>query len=147
MKTSEQVWSCDVNAPKQQVWRVLTEDKLFREWTAAFCAGAHFVGDWTAGSRMRFLSPEGTGLLSTVSENVAGEKLYLSHIGDIRGGKENLWTNELKNTRENYDLSENNGVTTVRVTMDVLDEYQQLFAEKWPDALARLKTAAEQLAK
>jgi hypothetical protein len=44
---------------------------------------------------------------------------------------------------ENYTLTERNGVTTVTVDLESPDEYADMFNEKFPPALQRLKEIAE----
>jgi hypothetical protein len=44
---------------------------------------------------------------------------------------------------ENYAFSENNGVSEVKVDLDVTPEYEEYFQQTWPQALAKLKAICE----
>ena len=44
---------------------------------------------------------------------------------------------------ENYSYHENNGITTVTVDMDTIDEYLEYFNNTYPTALDRLKEISE----
>jgi hypothetical protein len=44
---------------------------------------------------------------------------------------------------ENYSFQENNGITTVTVDMDTIDEYLDYFKTTYPTALDKLKEIAE----
>jgi hypothetical protein len=44
---------------------------------------------------------------------------------------------------ENYSFQENNGITTVTVDMDTIDEYLIYFKTTYPTALDQLKEIAE----
>ena len=44
---------------------------------------------------------------------------------------------------ENYSYHENNGITTVTVDMDTIDEYLDYFNNTYPTALDKLKEISE----
>ncbi|MGI9338373.1 MAG: SRPBCC domain-containing protein [Gammaproteobacteria bacterium] len=140
------VFVTNIEAPRPIVWHILTDGAHFRNWASAFCEGSHFVGDWQAGSEMRFLNGKGEGMISTVKINDPGERLHIKHIGTIAAdGKENRdITFDWGDARENYDLlQEEGGITRLRVEMDVADNVRDFFMNAWPRALINLMELAE----
>lgn len=140
------VFFTNIEAPRAVVWHILTDGDYFRKWASAFCEGSHFVGDWQPGGEMRFLDGDGKGMISIVKINEPGERLHLQHVGTISaGGEENRdITFEWGDARENYDLlQEEDGITRLRVEMDVADNMRDFFMDAWPRALINLMELAE----
>jgi len=138
-----------IQAPKDLVWRTLLEDETYREWTSAFQEGSYAVTDWKPGSKALFLAPDGSGMVSRVAEHRPNEFLSLEHLGVVKEGIEDTESEEVRKwagARENYTLTENRGVVSLRIDMDTVEEYQKIFEEAWPKALATLKDLSERRA-
>ncbi|TGD57918.1 SRPBCC domain-containing protein [Flavobacterium humi] len=136
-----------IEAPAAIVWKALWEDQNYKKWTAVFCEGSYTKTDWKEGSRVHFLSPSGEGMYSTIEKMVPNEKMYFTHIGEMKNFEEQPLTDETRKwsgARENYTLSENNGTTTLLVEMDITEDYQDYFNEAFPKGLALVKEMAEQ---
>lgn len=121
-------------------------DETFPEWTSAFMEGSSFEGNWEEGSEMRFLDPEGSGMLSEIAENRPHEFISIKHVGILNKGVEDYDSEEAKKwtpAYENYTFKEENGTTTILIDQDVSDEYKLMFEEQWPKALAKLKELCE----
>ncbi len=141
-------FSITIDAPRQRVWDVMFDDKSYGEWTSAFSPSSTFEGDWSEGSRIRFVGKDENGNLCGMSSRiVANRKLEfvaIEHLGTISNGiDETAGTSDWAGAREDYHFSEANGVTTVRVEQDMVAEYEAMFQEMWPNALAKLKALAE----
>lgn len=135
-----------INAPKEKVWDVMLEDETYRQWTSAFSEGSHYEGSWEEGSKIRFLDPDGNGMVSTIAKNNPHEFISVKHLGIINDGVEDVDSEEARRWApafENYSFSEANGETTVSVDMDVEEEYEEMFNEMWPNALQKLKVLCE----
>ena len=142
-------FSTTIQAPKDLVWRTLLEDETYREWTSAFQEGSYAVTDWKPGSKALFLAPDGSGMVSRVAEHRPNEFLSLEHLGVLKEGIEDTESEEVRKwagARENYTLTENRGVVSLRIDMDTVEEYQKIFEEAWPKALATLKDLSERRA-
>ena len=142
-------FSTTIQAPKDLVWRTLLEDETYREWTSAFQEGSYAVTDWKPGSKALFLAPGGSGMVSRVAEHRPNEFLSLEHLGVVKEGIEDTESEEVRQwagARENYTLTENRGVVSLRIDMDTVEEYQKIFEEAWPKALATLKDLSERRA-
>jgi hypothetical protein len=143
-------FSVMINASKEKVWNLMLGEDSYREWSAAFMPGSHYVGDWNEGSKILFLAPgesgETGGMVSRVKENRPYEFISIEHLGFVQGGKEDTsspaiqgWSGAL----ENYTFKEANGRTEVVVDLDSVDEEAEMFLDLWPKALQNLKKLAE----
>lgn len=145
-------FSIAINAPKQKVWDTMLADTTYREWAGEFNpeGGTYYQGNWNQGSKMLFLGPDKTGkvygMVSHVVANRPGEFISIEHVGEVRDGVEDLASAEAERwagAHENYTFSEQDGVTTVVVDADIIDEFKTLFEDIWPKALAKLKQISE----
>ena len=135
-----------INARPQKVWDVLWKDKTYREWTAVFHPGSYASSDWEEGGAIRFLSPEGDGMLSEIAEKKPNEFMSFRHLGIIKDGKEIKEGPEVdpwKGCLENYRLKEIGGITQLEVELDINDEHEKYFSETFPKAIEKVKEIAE----
>jgi uncharacterized protein YndB with AHSA1/START domain len=140
-----------INAPARKVWDVMLGDKTYREWTRGFNPDgeSYFEGDWSLGSRMRFLGPDKDGniggMFSEVEESRPGEFISLHHLGILQGDKES--PSDEWNSYEKYAFTEENGKTRVDVELEganIPEDFVKMFEETWPKALTKLKELAEE---
>ena len=146
MTTKE--FSIEIDARKENVWFALWDDYHYRLWTSVFCEGSYAVTDWNEGSKVHFLTPGGEGMYSEITLLKPNNKMYFTHKGELRNFEElpldeksSLWSG----ARENYSLTENDGVTTLKVVMDLVDEHVDYFSSTFPAGLAKVKDLAENL--
>jgi uncharacterized protein YndB with AHSA1/START domain len=142
-------FSTVIQAPRERVWELMLAPDSYREWTAAFCEGSTYEGSWTPGSRIRFLTPAGEGMVAEVAENRRGEFVSIKHLGAIaKDGTEDTTSEAVRAWApafENYRFVDHgNGATEVQVEMDTLPNYEQFMQDTWPKALAKLKEVCEQ---
>lgn len=140
-------FSIDIKAPKEKVWYSLWDDENYENWTSAFCEGSFTISDWNEGSKIYFLGPGGGGGMSSkISIKKPFDLMSFSHISEIMDFKELALTEETQawsGSEERYDLTENNGITTVKVTVDIVETHADFFNEAFPKALQKLKEIAE----
>jgi uncharacterized protein YndB with AHSA1/START domain len=144
-----------INAPKEKVYKVMLTKETYLQWTEAFNPGpdsstSSFEGDWSEGSKMRFLGTDEkgvtSGMLSRVEKNIPNEFVSLEHLGEIVNGVEDTTSKRAKSwagAHENYTFKEKDGVTELVVEIDMKDEYKEMFEEMWPKALEKLKEICE----
>ncbi len=136
-----------INATPQKVWFALWDDNHYRNWTSVFCEGSYAKTDnWKEGSRVHFLTPDGKGMFSNVSENRPFEIMEFTHIGNIDNFKELPLDEETKQWsggKERYVITESNGETTVSVTIDIYEKYMEFFDTAFPKGLEKVKALAE----
>lgn len=143
-------FSIEINASPEKVWFALWDDVCYRKWTTAFHEGSYYKTDWTEGGRIHFLGPEGSGMYSVITKNQPFEKMYFTHIGEVKNFEEQplddaarAWTNG----KENYTLTEQNGVTHLSVALDMMDDEKMnaYFNDAFPKSLEIVKKLAENL--
>lgn len=139
-------FSIDINAPTKQVYSTMIQADSYKEWTAPFCAGSYYEGSWQAGSKIKFLSPEGSGMLAEIAENKADEYISIRHVGFIRDGIEDTESEEVLSwlpAYENYRFIQQGNTTRVEVDIDVIEQYEKYMNDTWPTALSVLKRLCE----
>ena len=138
-------FSVDVDAPVQHVWNVMLDLDTYQQWTSVF-GGSTYEGGWNEGDEIRFLGSDddGTvsGLFGVIEENRPQEFVSIRYLGDIVRGVENR-EGAAVGLHESYSFSENDGVTTVVVELDVPDEWADMMRETWSTAIVSLKELAE----
>lgn len=136
----------EINATAAKVWNSMWEEENYKKWTAAFCEGSYAKSTWKQGERIHFLDPNGNGMYSEISVLVPNEKMFFTHLGNIKNFEEQpldeatkAWTG----AQENYTVISNGATSKVLVTLDIVDEYANFFLESFPKGLATIKEIAE----
>src|SRR6476660_1320870 len=123
-------FTIDINAPAEKVWYSLWDQENYKNWTSAFCEGSYVVTDYKEGSKAHFLSPSGEGMFSLISINKPFETMSFNHIGILKNFEEQPIDDETKlwsGCEERYELAESNGKTTVKASVDVIDQHADYF--------------------
>lgn len=139
-------FNIEINAKAENVWFVLWNDFNYRKWTSAFNEGSYAISDWKEGSSVHFLAPDGRGMYSKIKTLIPAQQMSFEHFGNIVdfeeqpvGEDSKAWTGGT----ENYYLTEEDGLTDLKVTVDVIEEYEDYFTEKFPNALQLIKVLSE----
>lgn len=142
-----------INAPAKKVYETmlgLKDKSTYEHWTSAFNPTSTFEGTWKKGSKIYFIGTDENGkkggMVSEVAENKPAEFVSIRHYGFLDGDTEitsgevvEKWAGGL----ENYSYEENQGITTVKVDIDVMEEYLDYFNNTYPKAMEKLKAIAE----
>ncbi len=139
-------FSVRIHAPVARVWQLMFDPESYRDWTSAFMEGSYFEGSWEQGQRLRFLAPNGEGMLAEVAENRRHAFLSLRHIGFIADGKEDTDSEQVRAllpAHENYTFRAVPEGTELVIDQDVGQDHAAMMSEMWPKALARLKALSE----
>jgi len=144
----------DIEAPVGVVWRTMLDDETYRQWTGAFHEGSYYEGGWATGDTIRFLGPDGEGkvggMIGVIDVARPEEFVSIEYTGQMHNGVEDFSSDDAKKLiglHENYTFVERDGVTTVSVAVDSIDEWGDMFEGMWPSALKRLKEIAERTAR
>ncbi len=143
---SDQQHTIDIDAAPERVWACLFDPVAFREWASAFCEGAHCEGDWSEGSRMRFLDPDCNGMEAVVERRQPPTQLTLRMLGELREGQPvTVGLPEAAPIYERYALARRpEGGTRLDVRLEGWSEdHAAMLQGMWPRALQQLKTLAE----
>lgn len=143
-------FSININAPVEKVWDAMLEEKTYIAWTDIFCPGSHFKGDWSTGSKILFLGPNGKGqmdgMTSVIAENKLHEFISIKHLGVVINGVEDTESPFAKSWApafENYTFKKTAEGTELSIDIDIEENYQDMFNTVWPKALKKLKEIAE----
>ncbi len=135
-----------INASRHEVWDVLWGDATYPKWTYVFGEGSSVDTDWKEGSKVLFSDGKGSGMVSKIERIKTPEYMSFKHLGEMRDGvedvsKEKSWYGSM----ENYTLKEVNGKTTLEVEIDITNEFEDFFMDKFPQALQLVKELAEKV--
>lgn len=135
-----------ITAPPEVVERVMLAPDTYSQWTAAFCEGSRFEGGWNAGDAIRFLDPNGDGMVAEIAERRPAEHLRIRHLGYIQNGVADTTSEAIRAwapAYETYCFARTASGCEVQVEMDCETSYLDFMQRAWPDALGRLKALAE----
>ena len=139
-----------INAPVEKVYKIMIDDKSYREWTSIFNKYSHYKGTWEKGSKILFIGCDDDGntggMVSMIKENIPNKFISIKHLGILQGEKEITSGPEVEgwgDALENYTFMDDNGKTIVKVEMDSNQEFKEYFETTWPRALDKLKEISE----
>ncbi len=139
-------FTVEVNAGPAKVRRVLHHDDEFRIWAGAFGEGFYEMGHRTEGGAVRFLTPDGQGMVSRIGETRPGEFLSRKHIVVVRDGVDDTDSAEARvwtPAHETYRLARMEGGTQLRVAVEIPEDNRGFVEETCSNALARIQDLAE----
>ncbi len=142
-----------VNAPVELVYDNmlgLSNKESYNVWTSVFNPTSFVEGSWDKGSKIYFAGIDENGkkggMVSKITEHIPCELVAILHYGFLDGDTEITTGEQVEKWAggiEVYQYEENDGVTKVTVTMDVIDDYKEFFAATYPKALEKLKEFVE----
>ncbi|WP_418262637.1 SRPBCC domain-containing protein [Flavobacterium faecale] len=134
-------FSSKINSPKENVWKTLWNDDSYRKWTAVFSPDSHAESDWELGSSIKFLDANGNGIYSIIETKIPFEQMSFKHLGEIKNGVET--TTDWAGVMEEYFLKEKDGITELRMEMDIREEFESYFTNTFPKAIQLIKEISE----
>ena len=139
-------FSIDIKAPKEKVWNALWDDANYRKWSSAFMEGSYAETDWREGSRVKFLTPSGEGMFSTIERKIPNELMSFKHLGILKDGKEQPPSDESREfagSKENYTLQQIGDSTRLNVEIEASEEFVDTFNKSFPSALEKVREISE----
>lgn len=126
-----------IAASPEKVWGILWSDDTYRRWTSVFAVGSYAESDWQEGSEIRFLNPEGSGMLSVIDKRVENSLMVFKHMKDIIKGelKDTTWSG----ATESYELIRSGVDTVLIVELQSTEGPLAYFKETFPKALMLVK--------
>ena len=146
-------FTVSIHAPVARVYANMlgTNSKsTYEQWTSMFNPTSTYEGSWDKGSKILFVGVdehgEKGGMVSRIVENIPNRFVSIQHYGLLKADEEitdgpdvEKWANGF----ENYTFEENNGITTVTVDLDTVEEFVDYMNEHYPKALDKLKELCE----
>lgn len=132
-----------IKATKQRVWEVLWQDASFRMWAGVIDPGTYMVGVLKEGATVQFISAEGYGVTSLVAELELYECVLLQHRVDTQDYGTSVRDNQWSGGRERYTLTCKDGITTLKITVDIPKELEQVMISSYREALSYIKAMSE----
>jgi uncharacterized protein YndB with AHSA1/START domain len=135
-----------INAPVKKVWDTMLQHETYNQWTTPFDPSSTFEGSWEKGSKIKFGSASGDGMLSEIADNIPNKFISIKHLGEIKNGIEDTTSEEVKKWApafENYTFTNIEGKTKLEIDLDSFTEYEEMFKDMWPKALKILKELCE----
>jgi hypothetical protein len=139
-------FSVAIAAPRPVVWETMLGQQGYKAWTAAFCDGSHYKGSWEKGSPIRFLAPNGDGMVAEIADNKRHEFISIRHLGETSGGVDDTTSEKVRAwapAYENYTFVDANGGTEVSVSVETVPDYVEYMNTTYPKALQTLKDLCE----
>lgn len=143
----------EIHASAQKVYETmlgLNDKSSYEYWTAAFNPTSSFEGNWEKGSKILFVGTDENGkkggMVSKIVEHQPAAFVSILHYGFLDGDQEITTGEQVEKWaggHENYGFEEKDGITTVTVEMDTIDDYLDYFNNTYPEALKKLKELAE----
>lgn len=147
MKTLQ--FTKEIKAPAQKVWDTLWNETTYSQWTKAFSpdTGSSVQSDWEVGGRTLFLDGKGNGMVSTIRTKNEPYDMVFEHLGEVIEGKEDTTSEKVKSwagSLEEYHLSENNGSTTLKASVQTGEEWEEMMNNGFTKGLEEVKRLSEQ---
>lgn len=110
----------------------MLEQESFRHWTSEFTEGSYYEGSWEQGSKIRFLSPAGEGMVAEIAESRPFAFISIRNLGFIKGGIDDTESPAARAwapAYENDTFLEKNGTTDVVIDLDTNAEFEKMFSD------------------
>lgn len=143
----------EINATSQKVYETMLGLKVkstYEHWTAAFNPTSTYEGSWEKGSKIHFVGVDENGkkggMVSEIEQHQPARFVSIRHYGFLDGDTEITTGEQVEKWaggHEDYSFQENNGITTVTVDIDTVEDYADFFNNAYPKALDKLKEISE----
>lgn len=140
-----------INAPVQKVWDTMLGQETYKEWTSVFEPTSCYEGSWDKGSKIKFLSSDGGGMVSEIAENIMHKFISIKHLGEVHDSVEDTTSEKVMAwlpAFENYTFHDKGTETQLDIDMEMPSSpetkaMKEMFEGMWPNALLKLKEICE----
>lgn len=144
MKTLK--FEIQIHSSIETVWKTLWDKETYTKWTKPFTEGCYYETEsFTEGNEVKFLSPNGDGMLSTIVSLKQQEFVAFEHLGMIVNGEKSTFKTESDNHQylETYQLIKNENSVTLIAKIDTLEPWEDTMNTTFPQALQIIKELSE----
>ncbi|MGC1633209.1 MAG: SRPBCC domain-containing protein [Gelidibacter sp.] len=144
----------EINATAQKVYETmlgLKDKNTYEYWTSAFNPSSTFEGSWEKDSKMLFVGVDEKGkkggMVSKIVEHQPAKFVSILHYGCLDGDTEVTTGEKVEqwaDGHENYTFQETNGITTLTIDVEAIEDHLDYFNQTFPIALDKLKEISEQ---
>ena len=136
-----------ISADKKKVWNTMLQPETYKEWVSVSWPGSTYEGKWAKGENIKFVSPGHGGTMATLIEQSDYDNVLAKHVAVINpDGSEDRNSAVAKGwigITERYTFKEKKGTTELTVEIETTPEWENMFNDGWPNALAKLKEMCE----
>ena len=136
-----------INAPIQEVWKLLWNEETYQQWTQFFAEGSQFKSDWKVGGKTYFTDKSGDGMVSTIVSLNEPTEVVFSHLGTYKNGVEDTQSRDVKQwsgTEEKYFLrAVDDNTTELRAIVHVDENLVDMMNTGFNKGFELLKKIAE----
>jgi uncharacterized protein YndB with AHSA1/START domain len=136
-----------IAAPVKKVWDTMLNPETYKIWSGAGWPDSFYKGKWEEGQKINFIGDDGSGTLVIIKKLIQHEYILAEHIAILeKGGVEDVSGSLAKNwigNTESYTFKETNGETKLTVEINTHPDWEKMFTDGWPNALAKLKEICE----
>lgn len=144
MEMIETLFSIEIKASKETVWRTLWEENTFNQWANIIDEGTVMKGELAEGQCVEFISTvNGYGVNSLIAELKPHEYILFHHGADTQDMGRALREEEWTNGKESYELKQEGEKTLLIVKTDIPVDLVDIFNQRLPLALAKIKELSE----
>ncbi|MFV0605277.1 MAG: hypothetical protein ACK5NK_05470 [Niabella sp.] len=143
----------EINATSQKVYETmlgLKNKSTYEYWTSAFNPTSTYEGSWDKGNKIHFVGLDENGkkggMVSEIEAHQPAQFVSIRHYGFLDGDTEITTGEQVEKWaggHENYSYQETDGITTVTVDIDTIDDFVDYFNNTYPAALDKLKEISE----
>jgi hypothetical protein len=133
-----------INSTKETVWSAIFDDTSFRDWANIIDEGTYMEGEMKEGNEIQFISSvNGYGVTSLVSKLIPYEYVLFKHASDTQMSGATTRDKQWTGGSESYTLIEKEGQTFLTIKSEIPEELVEMFNDRLPRAMKRIKELAE----
>ena len=140
-------YKVEISAPARVVWETMLQEDTYKQWVAKSWPNSTYYGKWEEGEEIRFGSDNDGGTLAKLDKVTPYKNIVARHIAIVNSDgsldRESDIAKGWVGTTEEYQFTERNGKTTLKVIIETTPEWRNMFDDGWPTALSDLKTLSE----
>jgi uncharacterized protein YndB with AHSA1/START domain len=141
-------FSITINAPKQKVWDTMLTLETYQQWVGASWPDSTYEGAWEKGNFLKFIGEDKNGTLAEIIELKEYDYVLAKHVAILLADgvedRESTFAQNWVGILENYFFSEKDGQTALVIKIETQPDWEKMFNDGWPKALAKLKSMCEQ---